>query len=248
METNNPANSRMLLALDHAVFNSAVLRSAVKLAEVLRAELEGLFVEDINLINMASLPFTREVAAGSGIVRSIDSLSIKRTLRLRAERVRHNLLTMSGEAQVQCSFRSICSERISEIYSALETVDVVMTAGDAGHSEVTGGCIVTLFTDAMRDTQSLLTAQQLAAQHHCTLKVIVPADRADDLESQVAGLLGEDVGSVSFRREHDISSQSLGEIVAQEQTVMLVVKFASGDKAGLRELLTAVQCPVVFIK
>ncbi len=248
METNSPVTSRLLLAVDHAVINSAVLLSAVRLAGVLRAELEGLFVEDINLINMASLPFTREVAAGSGVVRSVDSLSIRRTLRLRAEGVRHNLLTMSAEAQVQCSFRTICSERISEIYSAMETVDVVMTAGEAVHPVVTANCIVTLFTDAMSCTQSLLIAQQLAAQNHCPLKVIVPADKADELESQAVELLGQSAGSVHFRREHDISPERLGEIVAQEQGIMLIVKFVAGDKAGLRKLLTVVQQPVVFTK
>lgn len=248
METSNPAGSRMLVAFDHAAMGSTVLRSAVRLAEMLRAELQGLFIEDINLINMAGLPFSREVVSGTGVMRSVDSISIRRTLRLQAEHIRHNLLMLSGEAQVQCSFSTICSERISEIYSAMERVDVVMTAGETARQEAAGNNIVTVFADAMLDAQTLITAQQLAAQNHCPLRVIVPAAGGNELEQQALQLLAQGEGEIYFRREHDMSPRKLARILVQEQGMMLVVRFVSGDKAALRELLAAVQRPVVFIK
>ena len=52
---------RILVALDASTQSLAALRTAVTLAAELGAELEGLFVEDTNLMRMAMLPVARRV-------------------------------------------------------------------------------------------------------------------------------------------------------------------------------------------
>ena len=52
---------RILVALDASTDSLAALDAAAKLAQCLQAELVGLFVEDVNLLYMAGLPFTREL-------------------------------------------------------------------------------------------------------------------------------------------------------------------------------------------
>ena len=49
---------RILVALDASAHSHAALAAAVALAARLHAEIEGLFVEDINLLRLAELPFT----------------------------------------------------------------------------------------------------------------------------------------------------------------------------------------------
>ncbi|MBK7177644.1 MAG: universal stress protein [Chloroflexi bacterium] len=52
---------RILVALDASPHSLAALEAAIDLAERLDAELQGLFVEDINLLRLAQLPFAREL-------------------------------------------------------------------------------------------------------------------------------------------------------------------------------------------
>ena len=56
---------RILVALDASEASRAAIRSAVDLAARFRAELVGLFVEDVNLLRSAQLPFVRKVGAFS---------------------------------------------------------------------------------------------------------------------------------------------------------------------------------------
>ena len=54
------AVKRILIALDPSRRGQSALQAAAHLAAGTGAELAGLFVEDINLLRMAGLPFARE--------------------------------------------------------------------------------------------------------------------------------------------------------------------------------------------
>ena len=60
-EPEAPQANRILVALDASPQSEAALRAAAELAALLEAELEGLFVEDINLLHLCGLPFGREI-------------------------------------------------------------------------------------------------------------------------------------------------------------------------------------------
>ena len=77
-----PTTRRILVALDASQHSLAALEAASELAEALKAELVGIFVEDVNLLNLAGLPFVREVGYPSGAARPLDSPSMERALRI----------------------------------------------------------------------------------------------------------------------------------------------------------------------
>jgi nucleotide-binding universal stress UspA family protein len=52
---------RILVALDASPASLAALDFATELAERHQAELLGIYVEDINLLRSAEIPFTREI-------------------------------------------------------------------------------------------------------------------------------------------------------------------------------------------
>ena len=56
--------ARILVALDASASGRAALAGAAALAAELQAELLGLFVEDANLLRLASLPFSARSAWG----------------------------------------------------------------------------------------------------------------------------------------------------------------------------------------
>ena len=52
---------RILVALDGSVHASGALEAATALAARLHAELEGIFVQDVDLARLAALPIGREI-------------------------------------------------------------------------------------------------------------------------------------------------------------------------------------------
>ena len=68
---------RILVSLDSSLHSYAALHIAVEIAHHYEAEIEGVFIKDITLLDLAELPFRQEVGEYSAIVReiSIDGIS-----------------------------------------------------------------------------------------------------------------------------------------------------------------------------
>ncbi len=69
---------RILVPLDHSNHSIAALKAAVKLAQHYDAEIKGIFVEDINLLNLAEMPFHQEVGEYTAMIRKISSEGLSR--------------------------------------------------------------------------------------------------------------------------------------------------------------------------
>lgn len=79
-------------AAGHAARPEAVARYAREL----EAELLGLFIEDVELLRFASLPFAREVGSASASLLSMSLDGLERQLRAQARRVEDELAAMLG--------------------------------------------------------------------------------------------------------------------------------------------------------
>ena len=75
------------------------------LARRMEAELLGLFVEDIDLLHFAALPFAHELGEASAVRRQVDVSAMERQMRARAEELRAALAEALEEAPVQWTFR-----------------------------------------------------------------------------------------------------------------------------------------------
>ena len=115
---------RILVGLDSSAPSLAALDAAVRLAVELEAELEGLFIEDVNLLHFAGLPFTRVIDAASSQARAIDRPDLERELRARAESVRRKLASAAGE-RVSWTFRVVRGQVEAEFMAAAREADLV---------------------------------------------------------------------------------------------------------------------------
>ena len=123
---------RILVGLDASSHSHAALAAAVTLAGRLHSELEGIFVEDINLLRLAELPFVREVRFGQG-VRPMPGEEVQRGLRARAAVLRRELEEVAEQNKVSSTFRVLRGAVAGElIAAALE--DDMLALGRMGHS------------------------------------------------------------------------------------------------------------------
>jgi len=124
---------RILVALDASSLSASAIETAVQLAAHLRATLVGLFVEDIDLIRVAGLPFAREVGSFSRSLRAIELGEVERQLRVQAKLMREKLLAAARGVHVPWDFRVVRGTVGSEILSAATEADLVIL-GKTGRS------------------------------------------------------------------------------------------------------------------
>jgi nucleotide-binding universal stress UspA family protein len=120
-----PTIRRILVALDASRHSLAALEAASELADALKAELVGIFVEDINLLHLAGLPFAREVRYLSSVDHPLDSPSMERELRMQAEQLRQTLARIAARRQLRWSFRVVRGEVTTELLSAAQQADLL---------------------------------------------------------------------------------------------------------------------------
>jgi len=118
---------RIVVGLDADPRGRATLQAAAQLAARMQAELVGLFVEDIDLLHLAGMPFAREVGYPSSALRPIDVAAMERALRATAQEVQRTLAAIAGRAPLSWSFRIARGAMLSELRAAAAEGDIVVT-------------------------------------------------------------------------------------------------------------------------
>ncbi|MEZ4711786.1 MAG: universal stress protein [Caldilineaceae bacterium] len=121
-----PLIRRIVVALDGATQSTALLEAAAQLAARLGVELVGLFVEDVNLLRLAELPFTQEVGSFSTLRRTLPSVQLERQLRAQANRLRRMVRVAAERHQVDWSFAVMRGPIATELRRAAMDSDLVI--------------------------------------------------------------------------------------------------------------------------
>ncbi|HWP84365.1 MAG TPA: universal stress protein, partial [Terriglobia bacterium] len=117
---------RILVALDASAHSLAALEEAASLAEAMEAELVGLFVEDTNLLRLASLPFARQLSYPSGAAEPLSGERLERELKVRAERARKALEAAAARRRRPWTFRAVRGQVVREILAAAMQADLIL--------------------------------------------------------------------------------------------------------------------------
>lgn len=126
---------RILVALDASTDSVAALKTAARMAASLQAELVGLFVEDINLLRLAGLPFASEVQRVTGTGRVLDEAGMERDLQLQASQARRALANAAADAEATWTFRVVRGMVTTEILAAALEADL-LTLGRASRPPI----------------------------------------------------------------------------------------------------------------
>jgi nucleotide-binding universal stress UspA family protein len=96
------------------------------LGERLHAEVEGVFVEDIDLVHLAELPVGRELHLISGHAHAFDRELLENQFGAEAAEARRTLRTLTERAQVRSTFRVVRGRVDVEIIAAAGAGDLLV--------------------------------------------------------------------------------------------------------------------------
>ena len=97
---------RVIVPIDVASETGAAIDTAARLAARWRVSLHGVFIEDEELIGLASLPFARQVTLGAG-VEPLTKDRVEDHFRAFAERARREFAAAAERHDVKWSFASV---------------------------------------------------------------------------------------------------------------------------------------------
>jgi len=125
--TRWPDIHRILVALDTSPHSLAALQQAAEMAARLRAELIGLFVEDINLLRLAELDFAREFPLVRGDFELTPGLrGMENQLRALAAQARRSFEEAGRRSGVPHRFRIARGQVTRELIAAAEEADLLI--------------------------------------------------------------------------------------------------------------------------
>ncbi len=134
-QEQSPTIRRIVVALDASPHSDAALEAALQMAARFEAELLGLYVEDVDALRTARIPFAREVGGYSGRSRSISAEDLERKYRARVRQIRREFRTRSHRAAVHAAFR-VVRDRINRAIRSEASEADMLIVGRSGWSQV----------------------------------------------------------------------------------------------------------------
>lgn len=269
---------RILVALDASHHSLAALEAAAELAASLEAELQGLFVEDINLLRAAGSPVAREVRYPYVAGERLDQARMERQLRAQATQAKRALATTCERRRIKWSFRVVRGEVTAQVLEAAMEADL-LSLGKASRplvqrirlgstaqaaaarsprsvlliqrDAVVRPPVVMVYEDSRASRQALLLAARLAQTQGDYLSVLIlahPGDNAQRLMNQVTNWLRGQALAVRSQLLPGDSVQMVARVVRAEHSGVLVLSVAALQPDALHALLDEVDCPVLLVR
>ena len=259
---------RIVVTLGACDAGRQALETTVRLAAILRAELEGIFIEDINLIRLAELPFLRELRPWSRAEEALNGQRMQRELRAMARHAELLLRQLASEMGVNWSFRVWRGLPAAE--SLLKTFEAdVLSLGRVGslgtgwarpparpgawQARPGGPSISVLFSGSEQAERALATARQLAQDLGARLTVLLPETETAataDLQMQAAALLQPPMPQARYVIIALPDAPALARAVTAAGDAVLITEAGHPvlQRGGLDRCLETLPCPLLLVR
>lgn len=254
---------RVVVDLGAATLDPLALRAAVELAELAGSEFAALFVEDINLFHLGSLPFAAEIGLASAAWRPLATADVERSLRLQAGRLQRALEEAARELAIAWSFAVARGTPLASLLEARGDMLVIPgTAGgrDARHGDPEqalrqaflggrqGGAgrrgpVAVVLGAGMAADRALESAQALARSRATEVLVIATAGAVELGRGPVP-----DVPVIRMIRLPDLIPETLARALSGAQALFWPVTTHAGAAREIDAVRRLLDCPLVLIR
>ncbi len=246
--STDPTPRQILLAID-SVQDLMALEAATELATLLRATLEGVFVEDAELLRLAQLPFAYEISLASATARRLESRQLERDLRAQAEQARRLVERHALQHQLTWSFR-VERGGVSATLQGHQTLDVAILGRSHRHTALEqqrDGAILVAFDGSPASLRAIETAAPLVAKG-TDLLVLLPAANAAALRTLATAKLAELHTVGHYLTLQELSPAALLAAGQRYHCRMLVLSTTTPlSPVQLQLLLAKSSCPIAVV-
>lgn len=268
--------NRILVAVDASPQSMAALRVATELAAKLEAELVGIFIEDINLVQTARLPFSHQISLSTGTSRRFDSPNIERQLRAQARWVQNKMALLAERYNIRWFFRVVRGAIPAQLLAAAVNADLTIL-GKTGWSgrrmlgstaqslviqsptsalilqkSVRFGHPVILVYDGSETGRKALASLDIIASPESLLTIIILAENDEEarkLRTEVETWFKRQDAKPQYRWLKKVDSDELANLARTEGCGLLVLPTKSDrlSKETILETLNKSECAVFLV-
>jgi hypothetical protein len=109
---------RVVLQLRSGQPHDIALAAAFRIAQAFRSEIESLFVEDQQLLELAGFPFAREISLSGRRTRALSREDMARELRLMAHAISRQVERRAQAAEIPMRRRIVCDDPVAALAAA----------------------------------------------------------------------------------------------------------------------------------
>ncbi|QSR89597.1 universal stress protein [Methylacidiphilum caldifontis] len=251
------------------------LNNAALLAAKLEAELLGLFVEDINLLRLSSLPFAYETETHSAITRPLHAESLLRRFRRMASQMEERLSHVAQQLNVPWSFQVSRGILWIELVEAAKNCDLIVVSQKGQFSNFLSFFEDPLFRlleeaqkpilffstekqlsppfglliDPSKDFVSILNlAVGISKKFSAALTLFLLNKPLDEVQRHRIETLTKDIGRLSVIQGVGEEPTAIASLIDEEKIGLLFfsLKSLSLEKEKLKILLRLLDCPVLL--
>ncbi len=258
MNQGTATRRRIVITLDSAQVDAAELESLMRLANRIDADLEGVFVEDSDLLRLAEIAFLREFRPTSQRAERFQSGRIQQEFRVLARRAERELAQVADRRGVRWSFRTWRGSIERELLSEVEAdVLAVMRLGAVAVQPVRRrlpGIVSAFFDDSEEAARGLETAADLAADNDdISLQVLLahqPGSGNGELRQRAEAVLKNYAGKVVYRHLEDDTVNGLLKVLHDSGSTALVMQRDNAmlRNTSLRQYLSRLHCPLFLVR
>lgn len=258
---NKTSIKRILVALEPYDVKLSLLQAATTIATQLNAELDALVIEDINLFQIAELPFAREVVYGATGGRRVNLNDMERAIQLQSSRLRNLVESAAHKLDMPIRFKVLRGDVTNELCIASREADLLVMSQNTellGYGRGKGGVastvlsstkcdlfllqrdasiqrpIAVFFTGTDSCKRALAMAVSLVEQDHRSLFIVLPAS----IPGTETGQINEEIHSI-------LNNSAVQATIFQldENTVDALLE--SVKNSGAKMLLTGINPGVI---
>lgn len=125
-EKMNRNHKNILVVFDAAGYTPVSLHTLIELAVGMKAGIRALYVEDDNLLNAVSLPFTREVSFHTATINKTDATIMMQKFQADAASIKSEIEKIAISRRVSINFSSMRGQKTQVIRGRTEEVNMVL--------------------------------------------------------------------------------------------------------------------------
>jgi hypothetical protein len=264
--------SRVIVAIGPASPDPPALIAAAQLAQSAGAELAALFVEDINLLRLAQLPFAQEIGMASATMRRLVAADVERALKRQAEELRGALAEMAHAARLDWTFATARGRPARVLLEAAGEGDYVVLASTVvrtlPHADLASAVrnalrvpwqgarprhsrtVAAVLQPGPGAMRALVAAHQLALSSAAGLTLVLAGPQDAEFPAVVEAWLHERSVAARVVLLPGVAPEQIAQLAAVEDIGAI---FWLGDgiediEPEVEALLKTISCPVVIVR
>ena len=235
-----------------------LLDSLTPLVEAELTDLTGLFVEEAELLALASLPFSQELNLLTHTQRNLDPAEVERQWRIRARSARRVMEATAARASVRCHFESVRGTFPSLVQQVLREVDL-LAIGPQRQVAATGLAttqsarrpVLAVWQSEDSSPRVLRVAARVAAHRQCPLSVLLSdavRDTAASLQSRLQQHLGNSPVNVQSLAEGSVEAVLEAARRARAGTLVMAAEESLLSPEDMTVLRQQLECTALLVR